>query len=203
MAGDAAERDTVRHQHHPTSAVMTPPSSKNWCPNNGAFEFVPIHVGNVKLNTTVKLNLTGRGYTPCYETMEVSYMPVSPDGRHGGDRWGYIHFTRPKPSGLFCEDYYGLGTKFSHHTLSISVAHSVVKKMHVNITYQPYEFDDISRNGINIFIAPCGVTGTVTSLLNTVKLFKGLSAKAVTKANQDFLVGRGTCGTLSAFLLLP
>jgi len=167
-----------------SSRQKTPPSSKDWCPNNGAFEFIPIHVGTIFPNQTVRLNLEGRGYKACYTTMEVSFQA------HGDNKWGYIHFKRPAPRSLLCGDYYGVGTKFSHNSLAISVAHSVVKKMHVNMTFKPHELDDIKRNGVNLFIAPCGVAGTISSILNTVKLFKGLE-EAVTRANQDFLVARG------------
>lgn len=180
---------------------MTPPSTEDYCPNNGPFEFIPIEVGAVFLNSTLRLNFTEKqiGYKPCYPTMEVQFMPHAPDGSQGGDNWGYMHFTRPAPRSLACGDWYSIGTKYSHRFLEVSVAHSVVKKMHVNITYLPGELEDIRRNGVSLLIAPCGITGTVTSTLHTASLFTEKNAAKAAKLNIDFLTARGLFGTFEPF----
>lgn len=105
-----------------------PPSTSDYCPNKGPFEFIPIHVGTIFLNSTITLNFQGKsiGYEPCYTQMHVEFWPHAPDGSAGNDRWGYLHFTRPKPRTLTCGDWYGIGTKYSRRSLEVSVAHSVI-----------------------------------------------------------------------------
>lgn len=75
----------------------------------------------------------------------------------------------------------------------------VVKKMHVNITYLPNELEDIKRNGVNLFLAPCGVTGTVSSALSTAALFTTKNAAKAAKLNIDFLTIRGLFKTIDPF----
>ena len=103
----------------------------NYCADHGPYEFIPVHVGTVFPDSSVKLDLSkgSAGFEACYGTMEVSYSTRSPGGAAGGAAWGYVHFTRGLPRSLSCDDYYGVSTKFGSQTLDVSVAHSVVKKM--------------------------------------------------------------------------
>ena len=133
----------------PISAKTDP---VNYCKDNGAFEFIPVHVGTVFLDSNVTLDLSKSrmGFDACYSKMEVSFASHAPGGEQGGDQWGYIHFTRGLPRSLTCDDFYGVNSMFGSQTLDISVAHSVVKKMHINYTYAPHEFDEIRKNGLLI-----------------------------------------------------
>ena len=51
----------------------TPPSTSNYCPNNGPFEFIPINVGSVFLNSSTTLDFKNKdiGYDPCYSSMQA------------------------------------------------------------------------------------------------------------------------------------
>ena len=136
-----------------------------------------------------------KGFKACYSKMTVSYTQHAPGGQAGDEAWGYVHFTRGLPRSLTCDDMYGVSSKFGSKTLDISVAHSIIKKMHINYTYAPHEFEDIKKNGLSINVAPCGLAGTVTSALATAALFAG---KNVEDANKKFLIQvrkqmRGVC----------
>jgi hypothetical protein len=75
--------------------------------------------------------------------------------------------------------------------------------MHLNITYaSPDEYKDVLANGIRIFVYPCGTTGTITSILNTAKLFVGSSADLIA-SNRAFLLGRKIFDTLDTWPTPP
>ena len=75
--------------------------------------------------------------------------------------------------------------------------------MHLNITYaSPDEYNDVLANGIRIFVYPCGTTGTITSILNTAKLFVGSSADLIA-SNRAFLLGRKIFDTLDTWPTPP
>ena len=165
----------------------------NFCADNGPFEFIPIHVGTIFPNSTVKLNLDGRGFEPCYKTMEVEFAPCAPGTPAPCDPTvaGYVHFKRPLPRSPVCDDFYGVSTKFGSYQLDISVAASVIKPMHINISYVDHEYEDIAQNGLAINVAPCGLAGTATSAIATIALFSGANASAVIQKNVEFLETRG------------
>eukprot|EP00937_MAST-01D_sp_MAST-1D-sp2_P000953 g953.t1 len=180
-------------------AVKT--DATNYCGANGPFEFIPVHVGTIFPNSTVELDLSAgkMGFTACYNKMTVSYTTHAPGGGDGGDRWGYIHFTRGLPRSLTCDDFYGVNSMFNSTTLDVSVVHSVVKKMHINYTYAPGEWQDIQKRGLAINVAPCGLAGTVTSALATAGLFAGLNGTSVEENNKAFLVARGLFPSFQPF----
>ena len=90
-----------------------------------------------------------------------------------------------------CDDLYGVSTKFGSRQLDVSPAGSVMKPMHINVTYAPHELEDIERNGLAINVAPCGLAGTAASIVATLALFSGANASAVIANNVKFLTSRG------------
>jgi hypothetical protein len=179
------------HDHGGDAAPhSTKTDATNYCADNGPYEFIPVHVGTVWLNTNITIDLTDgeKGFDACYSKMTVSYSTHAPGGQEGGESWGYVHFERGVPKSLTCDDFYGVSSKFNSQTLDISVAGSILKPMHINYTYSPHEFRDILKNGLAINVAPCGLAGTVTSALATAGLFTG---KDVEENNKKFLVSRG------------
>jgi hypothetical protein len=86
---------------------------------------------------------------------------------------------------------YDVSTKFGSRQLDVSVATSVIKPMHINMTYALHEYDDILQNGLAINVAPCGLAGTVASTVATVALFTGANSTAVADKNVAFMEARG------------
>jgi hypothetical protein len=148
-------------------------AARNYCANNAAFEFIPVHVGTIKLNESKSFVASGLGYDECYASMEVDFFDHAPGGMKGGDKWGYMHFKRPLPTKLVCSDWYVATTSFDRRLLNIGTVDEVWKKMHINLTYVPDEYGDIQRHGVELFIFPCGVNGTTVSVANTAALFYG------------------------------
>ena len=75
----------------------------NYCPNNGAFDLIPIHVGTVYPDGESVVIRPGTGmavgWNPCFDAMTVTFT-VDPDGAQG-----YINFERGKRVGkLSCDD---------------------------------------------------------------------------------------------------
>ena len=133
LASDEIQHLTGDEIREPSSSPQIPPTVDNLCPNKGAFEFIVAHQATVKLNSSV--GFTPRGWDACFKTMHVEFFDRSPDGKIGGDKWGYVHFTVPAPSKLVCSDSYFVGTKFGQRPLSVGTINHLTKKMHVNITY--------------------------------------------------------------------
>ena len=108
-----------------------------------------------------------------------------------------MHFE-PKgvPRSVQCADWWVAATRYGEHKLSVGPVNRVLTPFHLNITYQTHEeYNDVLQRGVRMFLNPCGITGTVTSYVNTVKLFTGPAAE-VDQANRNFLLSRRIFDTL-------
>ena len=180
---------TFSRQDNQVSSHNDETSVQNYCPGNRAFEFSPVVQTKIKINTT--LTYTAQGFDACYKTMTVSFYDHSPDGKRGGNKWGYLHFKTPLPSKLVCSDSYVAGTKFSRWTLNVGTIDHITKPMHINVTYSSEdEYRDVLQNGLVVMVNPCGGLGTIKSVLATVELFYSNNATAIRQANFNFLTYR-------------
>ena len=181
--GTKAEWDALAHTTR--NETMIP---GNYCPKDAAFEFCPVHQASVKLDSTVKYKT--HGFDACFPDMEVSFSSHAPGGEAGGKRWGYLHFKVGLPTKLDCADAYIAGSKYGKRSLSVGTVDHIYKKMHINVTYLPGEYEDILQNGITIMVAPCGSLGTIKSVLNTISLFYSKDPSKIREANKQFLLYR-------------
>eukprot|EP00935_MAST-01C_sp_MAST-1C-sp1_P000259 g259.t1 len=166
-------------------------TATEFCPSNGAFEFIPVHIGNIRLNSTKTFTAAGLGFDECYASMKVDFSDTAPGGHSGHNQWGYMHFTRPLPTQLVCADWYIATSSFERRTLNIGTVDEIWKKMHINFTYVPDELADIKQRGVDLFVFPCGINGTAISIANTAALFYGSNVSRVQDANVKFLKDRG------------
>jgi hypothetical protein len=162
----------------------------DYCPNKAAFEWITVYQATIKMNSSIQFNTNG--FNSCFKTMKVQFHSYAPGGIDGGDQWGYLHFTVPLPSKLVCSDGYVIGTKYATRHLDVGTIDHITKKMHLNITYLPGEYNDILQNGLQIMVKPCGSgLGTIQSIIATVDLFYNKNATLIRDANKKFLTYRG------------
>ena len=153
-----------------------------YCPDNGPFDLVPITVANMSLGTTTT-SWSGDG---CFASMTATatWAPGS-----GGVS---VKLEGTKPTGVLCSDVYLLATSYS---LAFPVEVSALApSATISLPAWPGadESLDITLNGISIGLLPCGIAGSIVSLVNTVNIFSPLSGDItdLIKSNSAFLNGR-------------
>ncbi len=153
-----------------------------YCPNSGPFDLVPITVANLSQGTTS----TSWGGDGCFAQMTATatWAPGA-----GGVS---VKLEGATPSGPLCSDVYVLATSFS---LAFPVEVSALAPTAtISLPAWPGadEALDITLNGISIGLLPCGIAGSLVSLVNTVNIFSPLSGDVtdLIKSNSEFLNGR-------------
>jgi hypothetical protein len=156
-------------------------STSTYCPDQAAFDWVPLTVANLSASTlTASIHSSG-----CFATVTAT----AAFGASGVT----VTLVGSGPSALLCSDAFLLTTSFS---LSLPVEVSTLAStQHLSFAQWsgPEEAQDVALNGIHVALLPCGIAGSLTSLLNTVDLFFPLSLNAsaeIGPLNTHFLSSR-------------
>lgn len=155
-------------------------TDSTYCPDQGAFDWVPITTANLSA-TTPSSQFSGNG---CFSTLTASavFTPIGVE----------VTIVGKNPRTLLCSDAYILTNSYS---LSLPVEVSaLVSTQKLTLKWDtPEEAQDVSLNGIHVALLPCGLVGSITSILETVNLFIPLSLNAsdMEGINERFLNGRG------------
>jgi len=97
-----------------------------------------------------------------------------------------ITLTGKKPHGL-CSDLFAVMTSYSAAALEVSALRPSATG---GFTWKAHELQDVQNMGLSFYVLPCGVTGTIESLVRTIELFDS-NATTMLSSNMDFLVQRG------------
>ena len=166
-------------EHHEELARFR--ATNQWCKNNSYWELLPAPVANlsyVPAPDSVSQAWVNQG---CFNNM-VASATFGPDG-------ATVTFTGSNATSLLCSDLFLVATQFGLTPLELAPL-SPTASVKVNFTADG-EAADVQLNGLGVYIMPCGLLGTVESLLATVSLFDGPSQQAMTDANLQFLTQRG------------
>lgn len=144
--------------------------------NNTAFQFFPAPV-SVVTSSAPSVTWQGDG---CFTSMSASTAFDS--------NGATVTLTGTGSTSFLCADYYLVTSSFGVSLGSVG-ALSPTTTIRFNYT-GPDEILDVSLNGLNIMVLPCGLLGTITSVLNTVDLFNGTQTELQNR-NIAFLVDRG------------
>lgn len=144
--------------------------------NNTAFQFFPAPVSVVS-SSAPSATWQGDG---CFTSMSAS-TAFDANG-------ATVTLTGTGATSFLCSDYYLVASSFGVSLGSVG-ALGATTSIRFNYT-GPDEIVDVSLNGLNIMVLPCGLLGTVTSVLNTVDLFNGTQTELQDR-NINFLMDRG------------
>jgi hypothetical protein len=165
-----------------SAAGASPTRDSTYCPNASAFDLVPLTVANVSQGGGVSTSWGGDG---CFGSLSATVSWPAGGGVS-------IVLKGDRPATLVCGDVYLLATSYS---LSIPVEVSALSPSATLSlpAWSAEEAVDVSLHGVTIGLLPCGVLGSLASLLATVNIFSPLSGKVgdLVASNSAFLNGRG------------
>ena len=180
--------------HHPAPSLGNT-TDQTYCPDSGAFDLVPL--------TVATLSSAGPSHiwsnNGCFRSV-IATAAFSSAG-HGGVT---VALKGSNPTGLLCSDAYLLATPYS---LALPVELSTLAPS-ANLTLAfatPQEAAAVAQRGVSVGLLPCGLLGSVASLLATVDIFSPLSGKEadLVASNEKFLNGRGIWTGPSKAPLVP
>jgi hypothetical protein len=153
-----------------------------WCANNSYWELLPAPVANLSFTG---LGGTGGATWPnagCFSSVSASVTYAAGAAS--------VTLTGTGPTSLLCSDVFLVGSQFALTPVTIS---ELAPSAGVAVNYTtPGEDADVALHGLGVYIMPCGVLGTVTSLLATVTLFDAPTPADMAQSNVEFLTQRGT-----------
>jgi hypothetical protein len=98
-----------------------------------------------------------------------------------------VTLTGTSASSFLCSDSYLVTSSFSIQLVTVG---GLAPSASANFSWSGAdEIADVNVNGLQIMVLPCGLLGTVSSVLKTVGLFSGNASQLAT-SNIDFLVER-------------
>ena len=171
-----------------TSLLAAPPAllgnttDQKYCPDSGAFDLVPI--------TVATLSPAGPSHIWGNDGCFRSLIATAVFNASGGVA---VTLKGSNPTSLLCSDTYLLATSFS---LTLPVEVSTLAPT-ATLRFASWagadEAADVALHGVRVGLLPCGLLGSVASLLATVDIFSPLSGKEadLVASNQKFLNGRG------------
>jgi hypothetical protein len=179
------------------SPSLSNTTDQTYCPDQGAFDLVPLSMAT--LSPASPSNVFGN--TGCFRAYVVAAT------FHGSNASGGVTVTLKgsNPSTLLCSDAFLLGTSYS---LSLPVEVSTLSPT-ANLSFpqwaSPDEAADVALRGVRVGLLPCGLLGSITSLLNTVNIFSPLSGREadLVASNERFLHGRAIWNGPSKGPLVP
>jgi len=117
----------------------------------------------------------------CFQNMKAGMRWVSPTS-------AVIDITGSNPTELLCGDLYIVATRYEEHWVYLEDLTPNTTVVLTNLSGTRAQ--DVHDGGVSILVAPCGVVGTVTSLVKTLTLFLG-EGQAIFNSNMDFLEEKG------------
>jgi hypothetical protein len=163
-----------------TASSSSSSSSSSYCPSNAAWEWVPFAVAAVSPPPSSPTTVTWDG-TGCFGTVTATTTYTAT---------GAVVVLRGiNATTVPCLDSYIVSTSLS---VSVPVELSILNSVQ-NVTLGPWGADeaaDVALNGLGVHAIPCGLVGSLVSLVATVGLFVG-NETDVAAANADFLSTRG------------
>ena len=166
-------------QHYATLRNTT---SSTYCPDQGAFDWVPITVANLS-RAAPAAAIAGSG---------ACFASVSATAAFGADGGVAVTLRGASPASLTCSDAFTLTTSYS---LALPVELSALastRTLAFPKWASPDEALDAALHGVHVALLPCGLVGSLASLLATVNLFIPLSLNAsdMNGINERFLAQR-------------
>ncbi|CAE7438283.1 unnamed protein product [Symbiodinium sp. KB8] len=155
---------------------------KTWCPKSTYFDFLPVELATLSLGQAV--NWTSQCFGSVVATTHVS----------GGQ--ANVTITGSSPSGLLCSDTLLVITSYRVVKLLTPSALSPVAS--TTFTLENSEAKDLFAGGFKVLLLPCGVVGSIESVVATVSLFLG-DDEAQYQRNMDFLTQRGVWPAATPF----
>lgn len=137
-------------------------------------ELVPATVATVKPGIT---SWTGS----CFQNMRATM-------HWSGNDEVSVTMSGTNPTELLCGDLYILSTRFEERWVYLEELspNATVKFSNLNGSRK----DDVTSGGISTLVMPCGLVGSVESLVKTLSLFIG-EGQAVFESNMEFLEEKG------------
>lgn len=157
---------------HP-SAEAWQDVDKQWCPKQAAFEFIPVLLGHVTVDKPLQFAAScyaDAGSNTATLTMNATGFTVTfaNDG---------------KPSSLLCSDALTIVSREKIHLHSNTALGGKTQVLSAAFANAD-EGVDVKSHGLAVYTLPCGLLGTLTSVLSTVGLFSGAT---MVQNNVDFL----------------
>ncbi len=154
-----------------------------YCPDLGAFDWVPITVANL---SAARPAATFPGGSGCFGALTATATLLPNNGGAS------VELVGTHPRTLTCSDAFTLTTSYS---LALPVEVSALGATQ-RLTLPPWgaeEALDVALNGLHVALLPCGLVGSLASILATVNLFIPLSLNAsdMNGINEKFLNSRG------------
>ena len=146
------------------------------------FDFLPVELATLSLGQAV--NWTSQCFGSVVATTHVS----------GGQ--ANVTITGSSPSGLLCSDTLLVITSYRVVKLLTPSALSPVAS--TTFTLENSEAKDLFAGGFKVLLLPCGVVGSIESVVATVSLFLG-DDEAQYQRNMDFLTQRGVWPAATPF----
>jgi hypothetical protein len=156
-------------------------TDSKYCPDAGAFDWVPLTVANLSAAAPAAV-FPGSG---CFGSLSAS-ASFSGAGVE-------VTLTGASPATLLCSDVYTITTSFSIQLPVEVSALAPTQKIAFPKWAGADEAADVALNGIHVALLPCGIVGSLASILATVNLFVPLSLNAsdMIPINSRFLNERG------------
>lgn len=127
---------------------------KKWCPNNSYWDLVPVHQGTPKLQQPA----TWSG--SCWQTTQAT-LSLTATGAH-------VDFHVANPSEGICDDVYMITTPYSLRLMDISTLNN---ERNSSFDFVANEAEYVKSRGVDVLLLPCGIIGTIESLIKTAGLF--------------------------------
>lgn len=164
-------RSAAAWSQRPITAVKDTDST--WCPNQSYWEFIPATVSTIQTGSS-------QWSGSCFQNMQANVRWSAQDEIS-------VDLVGSNPTEI-CGDLYIVSTSYDQRWIYLEdfSPNSTVKFS--NITGN--RALDVHSNGVSVLVAPCGLLGTVASVVKTLSLFLG-DGETLFDANIDFLEEKG------------
>lgn len=157
--------------------------NKQWCPNNSFFEFIPVPMGSPTTAAPASWS------SSCLSQMQATLSVAS-----SGSPVATVTLSGSNPTSLLCSDAFIVATAYSARFVEVGDLNPNATVTIDSWVSGTQEAVDVAKNGVHIFVLPCGILGTVESAVLTASLFLG-DGPSLYQRNQQFLMERGVYPT--------
>lgn len=154
-------------------------TDSTYCPHQSYFEVLPARVSQVSTSAPTS-TWQGDG---CFTSMSAT-ATFSSSGAS-------VTLTGSNPTTLLCSDVYVVTTAYSFAVADVSSLSGSAVATFKSWDTTTQEATDVSLNGLRIYVLPCGLLGSITSILKTASLFTNTNTTSLEESNIDFLTSRG------------